>query len=75
MPREANLDADRLSHPSELDGVQREAVESGLHVVILDPHADDWDLLQRAIDNPPATRPRKRPKPSPAKASALSLSS
>ena len=75
VPREANLDADRLSHPSELDGVQREAVESGLHVVILDPHADDWDLLQRAIDNPPATRPRKRPKPSPAKASALSLSS
>ena len=66
VPREANLDADRLSHPSQLDQVRREAVESGLHVVLLDPHADDWDLLQRAIDNPPATRPRKRPKSSPA---------
>jgi hypothetical protein len=65
VPREANLDADRLSHPHELDSVVRDAETAGLLVHLLQPDETDWDLLRRAIDCPPATRPRKRPKHQP----------
>jgi hypothetical protein len=60
--REANLDADRLSHPAELDSVVAEARLAGLTVVLLTPDDSDWSLLRDAVDCPPATRPRKRPK-------------
>jgi hypothetical protein len=68
VPREANLDADRLSHPLELKDVVREAEAAGWLVSLLQPNQSDWDLLQRAIDCPPATRPRKRPKHQPSRA-------
>ena len=71
VPREANLDADRLSHPKQLELVLWEAEALGLRVVELCPSADDWDVLQRAIDQPPATRPRKRPKSQHSSASVL----
>ena len=61
VPREANLDADRLSHPHEMESVVRDAETAGLLVYLLHPDESDWDLLRRAIDCPPATRPRKRP--------------
>ena len=74
VPREANLDADRLSHPKQLELVLQEATALGLRVVELQPCADDWAILRRAIDQPPATRPRKRPKPQPQPASVLPAS-
>ena len=62
VPREANLDADRLSHPAQLDDVVADARLASLAVVLLSPDHSDWALLRDAIDCPPATRPRKRPK-------------
>ena len=62
VPREANLDADRLSHPAELDAVIAEARLAALTVELLEPDYSDWALLREAVDCPPATRPRKRPK-------------
>ena len=62
VPREANLDADRLSHPAQLDDVVADARLASLAVVLLSPDDSDWALLRDAVDCPPATRPRKRPK-------------
>ena len=71
VPREANQDADRLSHPEQLRLLLQEAAALGLDVVELSPSVDDWDVLRRAVDQPPATRPRKRPKPHHLSASVL----
>ena len=65
VPREANLDADRLSHPDQLGEVLEDATGTGFHVVVLHPNEEDWAALVRAIDQPPATRPRKRSRPRP----------
>ena len=62
VPREANLDADRLSHPAQLGAVVADALRAALTVVLLAPDDSDWALLREAVDCPPATRPRKRPK-------------
>ena len=34
VPREANVDADRLSHPSEYNDVERDAVAAGLTALV-----------------------------------------
>ena len=65
VPREANLDADRLSHPDQLGEVLEDATGAGFHVIVLHPNEEDWAALVRAIDQPPATRPRKRSRPQP----------
>ena len=67
VQREANLDADRLSHPSQLDDVCGDAQRAGLNVRSLSLEDDDWALLFSAIAVTSAThRPprRKRHKPS-----------
>ena len=50
--RELNLDADRLSHPSQADGVAREAAAAGWTVRRLRGHdvpAECWRSLREAI--------------------------
>lgn len=45
VPRELNVDADRLSHPSLASAVAREAEEAGARVVWLVPSAAMWGAL------------------------------
>jgi hypothetical protein len=60
VPREANSDADRLSHPEQLDDVCRGLTEAGFLVHRLRPSQSDWDLLQRTIDLYSVTHERQR---------------
>ena len=52
VPREANVDADRLSHPSGYDDVERDAVAAGLAVrrVRIPPAHPLWATLRRAAE-------------------------
>ena len=49
VKRELNLDADRLSHPNQLDSVTRDAQAAGWTVVRLRPPHHIWLWLQLAI--------------------------
>ena len=49
VPREANLDADRLSHPAMATTVCEEAAAAGLRVVRPRAVQEDWDALRAAI--------------------------
>jgi hypothetical protein len=64
IPRTANVDADRLSHPSMFAAVQASARAAGMHVCVLPPSEEDWEALHRAIaacaHNP--ERRKKRPR-------------
>ena len=60
VPREANQDADRLSHPHLLHAVRFEAEAAGLLVVEVQPDESDWTLLRAAIDISTSDRPRRR---------------
>lgn len=61
VPREANVDADRLSHPQLYDSVRLEAEMAGLTVVRVRPEPEDWELLRSAIAAANLRpRPRKR---------------
>ncbi|KAL3922701.1 MAG: hypothetical protein SGPRY_004464 [Prymnesium sp.] len=56
IPREANMDADRLSHPSRFsEEVARKATEWGLAVVRLDVPGWCWAVLEEAIARPLAS--------------------
>ena len=63
VPRTANSDADRLSHPDELDAVARDATAAGLSVRRVRLDADDWDLARTAAAI--GVKPRKRSRPAP----------
>ena len=56
IPREFNLDADRLSHPARLDEVRRDALAAGVetHVVPIPPGC--WAVLRAAIAAEASTR-------------------
>ena len=49
VPREANTDADRLSHPSMYEAVVADLAQSKLRVTRLRPSADDLAVLSRTI--------------------------
>jgi hypothetical protein len=49
VPRDFNFDADRLSHPSMLPAVQRDAEAAGFVVHLVARHLLPWDLLAGAI--------------------------
>ena len=49
VPREFNVDADRLSHPHLLDAVMREAADAGVRAVRVRADESDWALLRAAI--------------------------
>lgn len=70
VPREANVDADRLSHPEEAAAVIAEAEAAGFRVVRVRPSEADWALLRAAIATvtPPSKRKRRRNRPAPAAA-------
>eukprot|EP00965_Chrysotila_dentata_P111857 3699337-Pleurochrysis_carterae.AAC.1 len=48
VPREANGDADRLSHPDKLPDVVAEAASSGLRVHVAPIPVDCWEALREA---------------------------
>lgn len=52
VPRERNLDADRLSHPSNFDSVCREAMAGGWLVCKLEPPSDLLDPLEEVTRLP-----------------------
>ena len=63
VPRDFNVDADRLSHPAGYAAVAREAADAGYSVERLRPSAEDWDLLARVIADArvqASGRPRKQ---------------
>ena len=60
VPREANVDADRLSHPHLLPAVLAEAELAGLRAIRVQPDESDWALLRQAIDISTSDRPRRR---------------
>ena len=47
--RELNLDADRLSHPRQLEAVRRDAQRAWRRVVHVRVHATEWAALRAAI--------------------------
>ena len=49
VTRDANFDADRLSHPAQRQTVAAEAAAAGLTVCWLDVLDEDWDTLREAI--------------------------
>eukprot|EP00965_Chrysotila_dentata_P037260 1239870-Pleurochrysis_carterae.AAC.1 len=49
VPREANGDADRLSHPAQAEAVRAEACAAGLEVVEAAIPAAGWQALRGAI--------------------------
>ena len=59
--REANSDADRLSHPHLLTEVRDELRASDFTTVVLRPSPEDWGLLTRVIETS-LTMPRLRKK-------------
>ena len=60
VSRDANKDADRLSHPPLLPAVRLEAELAGLTVVSVSPDDTDWSLLREAITISTSGRPRRR---------------
>jgi hypothetical protein len=64
IPRTANVDADRLSHPATFADVKADARRAGLHVCELQPSQEDWEALHRAVAASAArpTRSKKRPR-------------
>ena len=74
VPREANVDADRLSHPQEAAAVVADAEAAGFRVVRVRPTEEDWALLRAAIATatPSSKRKRRRSRPRPAAATAPS---
>ena len=67
VPREANQDADILSHPKRAAEVVGAAEDAGLEVVRLRPQEADWALLRAAIaadaEGSRRRRRRKRARP------------
>ena len=64
VPREANTDADRLSHPAQLRHVLADAEAAQLRTHVLELQAEDWELLQEAVLASRSFTPsRKRPAP------------
>ena len=63
VPREANVDCDRLSHPHMLDEVVAEAEAAGFRVHRVRPQPEDWDVLRAAIaaQVPKPRRKRRAP--------------
>ena len=49
VPREWNLDADRLSHPAQLDAVLADARAAGLDPYVVQPPQRCWDALRAAM--------------------------
>ena len=49
IPRELNLDADRLSHPRQLHAVKADAEAAGMRVVELQPPHHLWSWLSDII--------------------------
>lgn len=70
IQREANVDADRFSHPKEAAAVIAEAEAAGFRVVRVRPTEEDWALLRTAIAtvSPPSKRKRRRDRTRPASA-------
>ena len=64
VPREANRDPDRLSHPHLLDTVCEDASDAGLQTVRVRPLSSDWEALRHVIavtaPSPDSRPPRKR---------------
>ena len=48
VPREWNLDADRLSHPSMLDGVLADARAAGLQPRLVHAPSRCWEVLRES---------------------------
>jgi hypothetical protein len=66
IPRTANVDADRLSHPSMFPVVRADAQLADLHVCEVFPSAADWDALHEAVAasaDHPKGRHKKRGRP------------
>ena len=63
VPREANLDADRLSHPAQATEVQSDAMRAGLTVRPVSLQEGDWAVLFDAITSSSAARGAKRRRP------------
>ena len=61
IPREWNLDADRLSHPSNLPTLRAEAEASGLRVTVAEIPSECWQALHEAIAAgvAPASKPKR----------------
>eukprot|EP00965_Chrysotila_dentata_P009517 310090-Pleurochrysis_carterae.AAC.2 len=49
VPREANYDADRLSHPTQLEGVLADARQAGLQPRVVEIPDDCWQALRWAM--------------------------
>eukprot|EP00965_Chrysotila_dentata_P168230 5555687-Pleurochrysis_carterae.AAC.1 len=49
VPRDANGDADRLSHPNRLGEVREEAKEAGWRVSVASIPQHCWEALREAI--------------------------
>ena len=49
VPRNFNLDADRLSHPSMLGSVMRDAVAAGLEPRVVQLLSSSWAALREAM--------------------------
>ena len=62
IPREWNLDADRLSHPSNLAEVRAEAEAAGLRVTVAEIPAECWQALREAVSAGVASvsKPKRR---------------
>ena len=65
VPRELNLDADRLSHPQELQSVARDALAAGIRPVVLEPPRHVWQVLQGTLHPEGAPPQDQLPPPSP----------
>ena len=63
VPREANLDADRLSHPALLEAVRKEAKEAGLVAHVVRLTGQEWRILTAAVASTGVGRGTKRPRP------------
>ena len=65
VPREANVDADRLSHPAQYGNVEADAIGAGLTVRRVQPSAYQWLALRHAsgvgvASHHPSRRDRRR---------------
>eukprot|EP00965_Chrysotila_dentata_P124191 4104537-Pleurochrysis_carterae.AAC.1 len=66
VPRGANTDADRLSHPAQLEEVLEGARQAGLRLYVVEIPADCWQTLRRAMqadagtEGAPAAKRRRR---------------
>ena len=62
IPREWNLDADRLSHPSNLPELEAEAAAAGLRVTTAPIPPECWQALREAAAAGVASAPKRRRK-------------